>query len=143
MASARKSGHEPSVTALVEGTVNDGQKLISQQFDLMRQEVRDELGEVNDAAITLSAGAGLAALTLSAGAGLAALAGVMSAHMLVHLLHRSTRMPLWGCYGVVAGAEMLNHSRKQAGQIGAFPQTKQTLKENAAWLRSQVTTGLR
>jgi hypothetical protein len=138
MASAPKSGHEPSITTLVEGIVNDGQKLISQQFDLMRQEVREELGEVKHAAVTLSAGAGLAAL-----------AGVMSAHMLVHLLHRSTRMPLWGCYGVVAGvlgaagAEMLNHSRKQAGQIGTLPQTKETLKENVAWLRSQATTGPR
>ncbi len=88
------SGDKPSadLSGIVGGTIEDLEKLIGQHFDLLRSEMREELGKVKTAAASLGAGAGAATL-----------AGVFGAVMLVHLLHDTTRLPLWACYGAVGG----------------------------------------
>lgn len=136
MPRGKKTTPEPSVTELVEGIVGDAQKLLSQQVDLLRQEVKEELRQA--AAAGVSAGAG---------AGLVTLGGVLGSHMLVHLLHQGTRLPLWSCYGLVggclavAGAQSLRHARGQATSLLSppLPQSRAALQENMAWLRSEVT----
>src|SRR5947207_2994417 len=83
---------ETSVTALVTGILNDAQKLLSQQVDLFKAEIRSDLIRSRDAAIWLLVGLGTAAV----GAGLLFL-------MLVHLLQWVTEWPLWACHGVIGG----------------------------------------
>src|SRR5919201_6364139 len=109
MAERAQGKSEPDLTELVSGILSDAQKLIHQQFELVRQELKEELS-----------GAGAAAASAGAGVGLVALSGVLSAQMLVHLLHRSTRLPLWSCYGLVGGllgaggVGALRHARDRA-----------------------------
>ena len=136
MAKKADNAHEPSASELVQGILDDVQRLLHQQVDLIKQEVREEIGQAGKAAAAAGAGAGL--LTLS---------GVLSAHMLVHLLHRSTRLPLWGCYGLVggmagaAGLAALADARRRAAavQLAPPPETAAALRENLQWVKHEVT----
>jgi hypothetical protein len=120
------------IAALVGGIVQDGQKLIEQQFALLRREIAGELRRMRNAAISLAIGAGACAV-----------GGILLLVMVVHLLHTYTDLPLWGCYGVVGGALagtgallVLLGSRKAADvHLVPPPQTAQALKENVEWLK--------
>ncbi|MEJ7714013.1 MAG: phage holin family protein [Pyrinomonadaceae bacterium] len=102
---------------------------------MLRSEVREELSHAKDAALSLSTGAGLVAT-----------GGVLSSFMLVRLLHSSTRLPLWACYGVVGGllgatgAGLLSFGARKlaATQLLPPPQTAQAIKENLTWLKEQT-----
>ena len=125
---------EPELTALIGGVVDDARTLIDQQIDLLRVEVAEELGRARDAVASMGVGAGLLAT-----------GGVLSAFMLVHGVHRSTRLPLWGCYGLVggllgvAGAALLAAGRREAAGLRLVPpQTLEALKENLAWIQDQA-----
>ena len=136
MATKTKSTPEPSLTELTQGILDDVRNLLGQQVDLLKAEVR---GELDRAAVAAAAG--------GAGVGLVALGGIFSAHMLVHWLNRSTRLPLWGCYGLVggalgvAGAGLLNEARRRAAGVHLAPQTTAAIRENLAWLHEQTTSG--
>ena len=127
-----KSEPQPGIAALVGGIVHDGQKLIEQQFALLRREIAAELRRMRNAAISLAIGAGACAV-----------GGILLLVMVVHLLHAYTDLPLWGCYGVVGGALagtgallLLLGSRKAAGvHLVPPPQTAQALRENVEWLK--------
>src|SRR5438309_1065138 len=130
MATTPHTGSEPPLSTLVEGIVADSQKLISQQIELVREEVRQDIRQLKNSALSMGAGAGLATL-----------AGVLSAQMLVHLVHKSTRLPLWGSYGVVGGlmgaaaAGLFRRGEMQIANLQVAPQATESLKENAAWLK--------
>jgi hypothetical protein len=119
------------LASLVKGVVDDCGKLLAEHVDLMKSELRRELGR-----------AGGAAVRAGAGAGLVAAGGLFAALAAAHGLHRATRLPLWGCYGLVAGslgvagAGLLAAARAQARALPfpALPQTAGALKEDAAWL---------
>jgi hypothetical protein len=136
MASSGKS--EPAdLAGLLQGVVADTEKLVGEHFRFLRSELREELNHAKSMAQRVGAGAGLVAT-----------GGVLSTLMAVHLLHKTTRLPLWGCYGLVAGAlggagiQLLWAARREADRIRfpAFPQTAEVLKEDAAWLKEAVTT---
>ena len=125
---------EPELGTLVRGIVGDAETLIGQQFDLLRSELRQELGR-----------AGAAGLTLGAGAAMLAAGGALGALMAVHALHRATRLPLWACYGLVAGtlgaggAHLVAAGRREAAGVSLVPtQTVGALQENLAWLRDRA-----
>jgi hypothetical protein len=129
----RESKEPPDVTTLLKDIVRDTEKLIGQQFDLLRTELKQELDQAKSAAVSLGAGAGLTAA-----------GGVLATLMLVHGLHRATGLPLWGCYGLVggvlgaAGAGLLARGWKGvAGLEFPPPQTTQTLRENFTWPEGQ------
>jgi len=130
-----KNLEEVALTELVGGIVHDAGTLVSQQIDLLRAEVLQELRR-----------AGTSAVTLAAGGGLLAAAGLLSGPMLVHLLHRLTRLPLWVCYATVAGSmgaagvALLRTGGRGLGQVQLFPppQTAEVARENLAWLQGQV-----
>lgn len=126
-------GDKPSadISEIVGGTIADVEKLIGQHFDLMRSEMRDELGKVKTAAAALGAGAGAATL-----------AGVFGAVMVVHLLHDTTRLPLWVCYGAVggllgaAGSGLLWQGTRTAADVNLVPrQTAEVVREELAGVR--------
>jgi Putative Actinobacterial Holin-X, holin superfamily III len=136
----KKSTESPvktDLTPLLSEIVSDSQKLISQQVELLRLEL---LGEVQKAKT--------AAFSLGAGLGLVAAGGLLSTQMLVHLLHRSTRLPLWACYGILAGllgaagAKLIDSGGKEIGelQLTPPPQTAKALKENLRWLKRETRT---
>ncbi len=121
---------------LLSRLVHDSEALLGQQAALLRSEARQELGKATEAAVLLGGGAGL----LAAG-------GVLSVAALVHLIHRSTRLPLGACYALVAaglaagGAGLLARGRRAATSVRPdLPQSTAALKENLAWLKAQLTT---
>jgi len=130
------TAHEPELTTLVKEIVADSGTLIGQQLALFRSEVHRELDEAKEAALAIGAGAGLVAT-----------GGVLSALMLVHALHKGTRLPLWSCYGLVggflgaSGLGLLAAGRDRAAGVHLLPppETAQALKENLAWLKEQTT----
>jgi len=73
--------------------------------------------------------------------------GVLTTLMLVHGLQRATRLPLWGCYGLVGGAfgafgaGLLVGGMRKASDVhlAAPPESLAALKENLAWIGDQAT----
>lgn len=120
----------------------DSTRLVLKGIDLLEQELRlaklegqDELGHLKTAAISLGIGAGLAAV-----------GGVLLSMMLVHVLAAYTNLPLWGCYGIVAGVfgllggALLASGKRRIKEIGMLPQTVETMKENVQWLKGQTSS---
>jgi hypothetical protein len=129
-----KHQNEPDVPTLVKDVVDDTQRLLGQQMDLLRSEVRQGLERARSAAVSLGTGAGLTAA-----------GGLLSTFMLVHGLNRATRLPLWACYGVVggllgaAGLRLLAVGRREAQGVRLVPeQTVEALQENLSWLKDQA-----
>jgi Putative Actinobacterial Holin-X, holin superfamily III len=128
---------ETDLTPLLSEIVSDSHKLISQQVKLLRLELLGELQKAKTPAFSLGAGLGLVAA-----------GGLLSTQMLVHLLHRYTHLPLWACYGIVAGllgaagAKLIDWGRKKIGdlQLTYPPQTAEALKENLRWLKRPTRT---
>jgi uncharacterized membrane-anchored protein YitT (DUF2179 family) len=134
MAKHKKTAEEPDLAQVAGGIVNDAEQLIKQHFDLLRADVKQELGRAKTAAVSLGAGAGLAAL-----------GGTFAALTVVHLLHSSTRLPLWGCYGLVGGVlggvglSLLYEGGKAAAGVQLLPQrTTQALREDVDWVKQQA-----
>lgn len=135
MPNASHPSAEPSLAALIGGIINDARDLMLQEFTMAKLEVQDELRRTKAAAISLGIGIGIAAV-----------GGLLLLLMLVHLLHALTPIPLWGCYGIVggvlllAGLLLLYSGKKTAEEIAVVPETVETLKENAKWIREQTTS---
>jgi hypothetical protein len=123
------------MTRLVGLIVHDSERLLGQHARLLRSELRHGLRRVPPAVASIGAGAGLAAV----GGGLGLL-------MLVHALHRSTRLPLWGCYGLVGGtlaavgAGLMASGVRQAAGISLVPrETLGAFREDVQWIKNQLT----
>ena len=122
------------MAGLVHAIAGDAERLVGQHAALVREEIRDGLGP---------APAALAAI--GAGAGLVAAGGVLGTLMVVHGLHRSTRIPLWGCYGLVGGAlaaagcGLVAAGTRRAAGIRLVPrETIAALREDISWLKDQI-----
>ena len=124
------------LASLLGAIARDAGRLIDQHGALLRQELRDGLGD--------SAGA---VATIGAGAGLVAAGGVLGSLMLVHGLNRATRIPLWGCYGVVgglmavAGTVLIGAGTRKVGNLTLTPRrTIATLRDDLRWIIDQTET---
>jgi Putative Actinobacterial Holin-X, holin superfamily III len=137
MKKSTESPIETDLTSLLSEIASDSRKLIGQQVELLRLELLGEFQQAKNAAFSLGAGVGLVAV-----------GGLLSTQMLVHLLRRSTRLPLWACYGVIAGllgaagATLIHTGGKEIDDLKLLPppQTAEALKENIRWLKRQTTT---
>jgi hypothetical protein len=134
MARDAASGELQELAGLVQAIAGDVERLVAQHAVLAREELRDGLGR-----------APAAVAALGAGAGLVAAGGVLGTLMLVHGLHRSTRIPLWGCYGLVGGAlaaagcGLVVAGTRRAAGIRLVPrETIAALREDIAWLKDQI-----
>jgi len=131
----KKASDEPTLGELVREIAKDAETLIDQQFDLLRSEWRQELDQAKGAAAALGTGSVMVAT-----------GGFLTTLMLVHGLHRATRLPLWACYGLVGGAAgavgvgLLAGGLRQAADVhlAAPPQTLDAMKENLAWIADQA-----
>ena len=125
----------PSLAALLGGIMHDAKDLLIQELTLATLEGHEELGRLKTAALLLGIGGGIAAV-----------GGLLLSVMLVHGLAAYTDVPLWGCYGIVGsvlvvlGGVLLASGKHQAEEIDVMPQTVETMKENAQWLREQTTS---
>jgi hypothetical protein len=82
-----------NLSELGKSILGDVEKLIGQQFSLIRRELVDELEKA------LSAG-----LSIGGGAGATAVGGTLGVLAVVHLVHQVAGLPLWLCYALVGGA---------------------------------------
>jgi hypothetical protein len=132
-----REGEADTATVLKEA-LQDVEKVVRQQVDLLRVELGHELGKARSAAVSLGAGAAC----LVGGGALVTVA-------LVHALRRATGLPLWSCYGLVsglvgaAGVGLIKSGLRKAGEVQLVPppQTTQALRENLTWLGEQVGLG--
>lgn len=123
------------LSTLIGGIVQDTGTLVNQQIQLLRAELLQEARR-----------AGGAMVSLAAGGGLVAAGGLLSGMMLAQLLQRTTRMPLWLCYGAVGGGlgatglGLLLKGRESIAQVQLVPppETAAALKENVAWAKEQI-----
>ena len=123
-----------SVTQLVSGIVTDLQTLMRQELLLAKTEIRQEWEKTKTAAGAMAAGASL--LTV---------AGLLICFALVHLLaYLAPGLPLWACFGIIGvalgliGGILVGAGRAKASDISIMPQTAETMKENAQWLKTQT-----
>lgn len=130
---------EPGPTrTLVKGIFQDAQNLLDQHVRLLRSEVKQEVRQLKRGIVSVGVGAAIAGL------GVIYLLG-----MIVHLLAANTRIPLWGCYGIVGGglalvgAVLLLGGRKSVSDahLAPPPVTGQALKEDVEWLKSMKHHG--
>lgn len=114
--------------------VRDADLLLGQHLELAKGEVRRGLQEISPALAAVAAGAGLIAT-----------GGVLGSLMLVHGLHRSTKFPMWGCYGVVGGlmtalgAGLFASGARRAANLRPVPhETIAVLREDVQWIKDQL-----
>jgi hypothetical protein len=125
----------PSLAALLGGIMKDAKDLLVQELTLAKLEGQDEVRQIKTAALSLGIGVGVAAV-----------GGILLSVMLVHVLAAYTDIPLWGCYGIVGsvfgvlGWVLLASGKHKIEEIDVMPQTVETMKENAQWLREQMTS---
>jgi hypothetical protein len=125
----------PSLAALLGGIMKDAKDLLVQELTLAKLEGHDEVRQIKTAALSLGIGVGVAAV-----------GGILLSVMLVHMLAAYTDIPLWGCYGIVGsvfgvlGWVLLASGKHKIEEIDVMPQTVETMKENAQWLREQMTS---
>lgn len=123
------AAREASVAALVGGIINDAQRLLSQQIELIRVEIKED---VRRAATGLALVAG--------GAIFLAIGAVLLCFMLVHLLAWAfdPHLPLWTCFLIVGGAIALAGAVLVYVAVRKFShslpeQSLAALKENLQW----------
>lgn len=125
------------LTTLLGEIARDMGNLVTEQLALFRAEIFQEAKKAT---------AGIAEIAM--GGGLTAAAGLLSGMMFAHLLQRTTKLPLWICYGFVGGAisaasfELLKSGRDKIARIEFLPPPESTaaLKENVEWLKRQIST---
>jgi Putative Actinobacterial Holin-X, holin superfamily III len=119
----------------VQPFVHDAERLATLHTELLRSELRQTASAVSPALSSIGAGAGLAAA-----------GGLLASLALVHGLHRSSRLPLWGCYGVVGtvlgtiGVGLMGSGRRRLSSIDLIPhETLATIREDIAWVKEKTT----
>lgn len=120
---------EPSVTRLVSGIIDDAQKLLRQQADMLKAEVREDFQRSKRAA---EFGAlGIVFATVGA-------MGLITA--LVYVLHEQFHFAMWASWGIVGGLFMIagvalgGFSYVLLERFNPLPdKTFNALKENLTW----------
>jgi hypothetical protein len=122
--------NEPSVSNLVSGIVEDTQRLLGQQADLLKADIRKDIREAKEMGLAM----GLA-FVLLAGAGLLLL------FMIVHFLSwQWPDLPLWGSFGIVggllgiAGVAAYFYGQAKLEKLNPLPENSvEAMKENLQW----------
>jgi hypothetical protein len=82
----------PTVTELVTGILNDAQRLLHQQVDMLKSEFHEDLRRTKQAA--MFGGLGIVGLTVGA-------LGIV--FFLVYLLNEKAGFALWASFGIIGG----------------------------------------
>ena len=120
-----------SVTSLVTGILGDAERLLKQQFRMLKHEVREDLRKTAAASMSMAAG------------GLVLLYGVLLLLFALPLLLATyvPAVPLWAWFAIVgavvtvAGACLLYAGKKKFDSFNPLPdETAEALKENVQWI---------
>jgi len=125
-----------SIPALIGGLLDDARDLIREELQLARAEIREEVSAAQSAlvAFAVAAAVGLIGVML-----LSVAIGSAVAYFL--------RWPAWAGYGITAvlflavSWGLVLYGRGRLKTIRAIPETKDTIKENIAWIQNK--SGLR
>lgn len=122
------------IVAIASSLLADLRRLLTQECDLAKHEMQQELSTFVKASIT----AGVAVVT-------SLMTVILVCLMLVHLLHSVASLSLCGSYGVVAllavagAAGLAPLLMNLASTLRLWPvRTLHTLKEDAQWIKEQV-----
>lgn len=136
-AGRKDSRDEQSLGTLLSEVARDASELLRKEVELAKVELREEAARASKAAAKIGAAAlaGYLALFLASFAAAWGLAEVMPAGWAFLIVA--------ALYGIVAAALFIN-GRKQLRDVSPMPQqTKETLKEDASWVREQMRSGKR
>jgi len=119
-----------SVTGLVSGIIDDTQRLLVQQAELLKADLKKDLREAKEVGISMIAAGSL----LGSG-------GLLLLFMLVHLLSWAIpQLPLWGSFGIVggvlaaAGGIVFYRGQEKLENLNPLPENSaQAMKENLQW----------
>ena len=133
---AKQSGgsDDGDLRTLLGNVAQDAKRLVSQQIELLRAEVGQEMRQ-----------AGTAAASVAGGGGLAVAGGLLTGFAAAQLIHAATGLPLWMCYGMAAGGlgaaavALLKSGRDGFADLKPFPHTTAALGENVEWLADRLT----
>lgn len=130
--------NDPSMVGVITGIIDDFQKLIQQQMEMVRAEIRTDWDKTKQAIWPIAVGSGLLVL-----------GGILLSLMLVFLIHWATSppnydpatIPLWGCFGLIGacflivGSALLGYGIHQFHTFNPLPdKSADALKENVQWL---------
>ena len=121
-----------SILTLIRGLLDDARDLIREELQLARAEIREEIS---------AAQAAVVAFAISAAIGLlgAMLLSVAIGGAIAYFL----RWPTWAGYGITAVVFLAAawglclYARGRLKAIRAIPETKDTIKENLAWMQNK------
>ncbi len=119
-----------SIAPLITGIIHDAQHLLSQQIELVKVEIKEDLHKTV-----------LGVAFIAAGAGLLMLGGLLLCFMLVYLLNWAfPTLELWLCFLIVGGllallgATLVFAAVQRFRSFNPLPdQSLQGLKENLQW----------
>jgi Putative Actinobacterial Holin-X, holin superfamily III len=118
----------------VEPIAHDAERLVALHVDLLKSELRQTATAVSPALTSIGVGAAMAAT-----------GGLLGSLALVHVLQRSTRVPLWGCYGIVGallgtvGVGLVGSGGRRLSSVSFIPyETLATLQEDLAWVTGKT-----
>jgi hypothetical protein len=144
-ATAERAAAEPGLASTFKGILDDALELMKQQFAMLKAEIRSDFHKLLSGLIPLFIGIGPLVL-----------GGLMLCFALVHLIHWASvpagvtadvaRIPLWGCYAIVAavflltGGILLAVGYARLKTVNPLPEeTAKALEENLQWLMNQKT----
>lgn len=122
--------NEGSVTGLVSGIIDDATRLLKQQADLLKADVRKDLKEAKEVGMSMA----IAGALMGVG-------GLLLSFMLAHCLSWAIPdLPLWGSYGIVgglfaaAGGIVFYLTKEKLEKLSPLPENSmEAVKENLQW----------
>ncbi len=136
MITETKDTADQSIGALVGGIVGDARQLVQQHVDLLKQEIREDIGKVKRTGFAM-----MMALIM------AIVGCAFVTAMLVGLLAATLpQLPWWAWSGIVGGlmlvlsAVVFAVAKSKMEAINMIPdQSVRTIKEDMQWLKQQTT----
>lgn len=123
------------IIGLLGGLIGDARTLVRQELQLLRDEVFSEIAKFRQGVVAIGVGIGFLAM-----------GGLFALIMLVHALHEYASLPLWACYGLIGvvllliGAALLINAKHSLQTFNLMPRrTLRSMKEDAQWIKEQVT----
>lgn len=122
---------EPSVTHLVSGIISDAERLMAQQLDMFKAELRKDMRDTKETGQLLLIGGALLSV-----------AGIILLISLAYLLNWASdgRLPLWASFGLVGlvvaagGGIVFYRGRQKLEKLNPLPEkSAEALKENLQW----------
>ena len=130
-------GLTKGVVELIFDILRDIRKLAWQEIRLAKHEFRQEVRKT----LTML-------LSVAAGIAFSMVGGLLLVFMLVHLINALTELPLWACYGIVAGiftaigVMLMVFGMKGVKQLHIIPaRAIETVKENVRWFKEIAMSG--